>query len=317
VDGGLDAAVELFFLGEKAFAEAPPDILIASGPPFNVFVAGHWLARRFAARLVLDYRDEWTLSPFDFVSKTSTDRVWEKRCLERADRVLFTTESQRRMCSESVADRELLERSRVLPNGWEPAEHDARSSDQHSTGRKVTLLFAGTLGEHTNVQPFLDALEQILNDRPEWVSALAVRFLGQKRPSEVKRLALFKYPNVIESIDLAPLPEATRQMREADVLLLFHDPRFERYLPGKLYEYLASGKPILLCNDQGESKQLVESLAAGWAIDCSDTAKLAQVLAKLIDADVSDRDITARAEWLQRHTRETLTREFLKDLASL
>ena len=317
IDGGLDRALDLYATARTHLRQSPPDIIVASGPPFQVFVTGRWLARRFGARLVLDYRDEWSLCPFDFVFKSAAGRRWEKRCLRSADRVLFTTDSQLQMLARTMGGPWLREKSRLAPNGWEPAQHGLDSPVQRTASGRIVLLFAGTLGEHTNVQPFLDALERIVSQRPEWTKALVVRFLGHMWPSEMRRLEHFRYPEMIDIGELVPLAEAVRQMRDADALLLFHDDRIARYLPGKLYEYLASGRPVIVCNDHGESKRLVETLGAGWAIDCADTSRLTQILASLMDRSANSMDGASRQAWLRRHTREALAKDVLDDLSTL
>ena len=322
VDGGMYLAVDLFFKAQAHLRASPPDIILASGPPFHVFVAGVWLARRLGANLVLDYRDEWTLCPFEFVSSTLQERKWEERALRQADRVLFVTQSLLETCSAEMAVPGLREKSRLTPNGWEPTA--GNSTDRlvdtlavHGEPGKIVLLFAGMLGEHTKVQPFLDALEQILKKRPEWEKILIVRFLGKQAPAESSLLKRFAFPQVIDCAGLVPLAEATRQMRAADALLLFHDPRMDRSFPGKLYEYLAAGRPILLFNDQGESKRAITALSAGWAIDSTDLAQFEQILAGLINRNVVLEDNLVRDEWLQRHTRQAVVSELLRDLATL
>jgi glycosyltransferase involved in cell wall biosynthesis len=317
IDGGLDRALDLYASARAHLRKSPPDIIFASGPPFQVFVTGRWLARCFGAKLVLDYRDEWSLCPFDFVFKSAFGRRCERRCLRSADRVLFTTDAQLQMLASTIGGPWLLEKSRLAPNGWEPAQHSPISPVQRIASGRIILLFAGTLGEHTNVQPFLDALEQIVSQRPEWTEALVVRFLGQVLPTEASRLERFRYPEIIDVGGLVPLAEAVRQMRDADALLLFHDDRIARYLPGKLYEYLASGRPVIACNDHGESKRLVEALGAGWAIDCADASLLTQILASLMDGSANTMNGASRQAWLRRHTREALAKDVLDDLFTL
>lgn len=315
LDGGLHNGLDLYTSARAHLRKSPPDIIVASGPPFHVFVTGYWLARCFGAKLVLDYRDEWSLCPFDFVFKNGFGRGWEMRCLRNADRVLFTTNAQLQALSDRTGPW-LKGKSRLAPNGWEPSQPASTAVQRIACGR-ITLLFAGSLLEHTKVQPFLDALAVILKQEPEWRKAIVVRFLGMISPAETKRLERFAYPEVIEMAGLVPLAQALRQMREADALLLFHDDRMARYLPGKLYEYLASGRPIILCNDDGESKRVVEALDAGWAIDCADTEQLRQILTSLMHRREPATNNAVRQDWLRRHTRQALTKELLADLSTL
>ena len=80
IDGGIINALSLY----EAAARIDPGeagVILASGPPFANFVAGYWLARRTGWRLVLDYRDEWTETPFRFVHKDGPIRKCQTLCL--------------------------------------------------------------------------------------------------------------------------------------------------------------------------------------------------------------------------------------------
>jgi hypothetical protein len=95
IDGGLATALDAVAAVKTELGQTVPRAVIASGPPFTMFVAGRFLARWYDVPLVVDYRDEWTESPFEFVKPGRLDGWWERRCLESADLVVFTTESQR------------------------------------------------------------------------------------------------------------------------------------------------------------------------------------------------------------------------------
>lgn len=314
IDGGLMGALDMVDATRRAFGTDLPYTIVATGPTFNSFVAGSMLARTSGGRLILEYRDEWTLCPFDFVSKDGANRAWERRCLTRADAVVFTTDSQRRH-HEAAFGASAARQRWVVPNGWEPAE----GSPSGPTGSRVprcVLTFAGKLGGHTDPGAFLDALGNILARRPELGGRLLFRFVGAKRADALQRLKAFPVQEVLELVPVVPQSEATRLMRESDALMLFHDPRFERYLPGKLYEYIASGRSIVLLDDQGESARLISRLALGWSIGCADERGLESVLDQVLarrdlQADMSCAHSDAVREWLDAHTRRRLVERFL------
>lgn len=315
VDGGLRAALALFGRARVALRNNPPDVIVATGPPFADFIAGYLLARYFRCKLVLDFRDEWTECPFDFVAKGRADTVWERRCIERADKVVFTTESQRALLVQKYGDA-LARKSLVVSNGWEPAAAVPAAPAAHGP---AVILFAGKLGGHTDPAPFLAALKTLIDQRPALQGALEVRFLGLKTSHAERLLREFSYPGVVHDCPSVSLPEAVRLMAQSEALLLLHDPRFERYLPGKLYEYLASGTPILLFNDNGESGRLVESLGAGWMVGEHDVTKLGQVVDAVLAA-AGTRGIAVagdggvRGAWLAAHTREHVSARFIEEI---
>ena len=93
VGGPFPQALDWADVGIQTNLSVQPDIVVASSPTFSGFVAGYFISRRLKCPLVLDYRDEWSENPFQFVRKTAFGRAWEKRCLRHATKVIFTTES--------------------------------------------------------------------------------------------------------------------------------------------------------------------------------------------------------------------------------
>lgn len=314
IDGGLMGALDMVDAARRAFGTDLPYTIVATGPTFNSFVAGSMLTRTSRGRLILEYRDEWTLCPFDFVSKSGANKTWERRCLARADAVVFTTESQRRH-HEATFGAPAARQRWVVPNGWEPAESNP-SGRAGGSGPRCVLTFAGKLGGHTDPGAFLEALGNILARRPEMGGRLLFRFVGAKRADALQRLKAFPVQEVIALVPVVPQSEAARLMRESDALMLFHDPRFERYLPGKLYEYIASGTSIVLLDDQGESAQLIDDLGLGWSVRCADERGLESVLDKVLARrDSHSESACAPSEpvqaWLDAHTRRRLVERFL------
>jgi glycosyltransferase involved in cell wall biosynthesis len=297
-------------VAKSSVGNALPSTILATGPPFHDFVAGYFAAKWTQTSLTLDYRDEWSQSPFDFVSRTSADRRWERRCLAAADRIIFTTNSQRERLN--AVYRETLN-AHVIPNGWEPADDSGHVPVSSSPAWPLTLVFAGKLGGHTDPRPFLEALARLVESKPEWRSRIRVRLVGSKLASARAAMSAFPYPELLEDVPVVPRAEVVRIMRDADALLLFHDARFERYLPGKVYEYIATQKPTLAIDDIGETRDLLAKLDVGYAIASNDIAGLECVLNELVRMRECVHN-AARDAWLAEHTRERLMQRFLSIL---
>lgn len=313
-DGGILNALQMVHATRKRFGASLPPTIVASGPSFLSFIAAYLLARACPeVRVVLEYRDEWTECPFDFVSKTPDDRRWESRCLARADQIIVTTESQRQHIGKVFGIR-ALDKCAVYPNGWEPAMHVPSGIPENVPHDRQVITFAGKLGGHTSPAAFLEAAAQVLAKRADLRAKLCFRFVGAKHADAVACLEKFPFPEMIESVPVVPLAVAQRLMHESAALILFHDQRFERYLPGKLYEYIASGAGILLLDDFGESSMILKQLDLGWSVPSHDVGRLGSVLEDIAlrrrqVGFGSDRRLS---EWLNEHTRGAIARRFLQ-----
>ena len=315
IDGGFLDALATVLLAWRAFRRERPHVILASGPPFHVFVAGHYLARLFGRPLVLDYRDEWTQCPFDFVRRGNADAAWERRCLRAAAAVVFTTRSQmehhRRAFPATPPDR-----CHVIPNGWSAVARPGTAPSETPPGERSTLSFVGALGDHTVPDRFLDTLGRAIEARPVLRSTLRVRFVGYRSTRAAAALDGFPFAEMLETVDEVPKPEADRLMRESTALLLLNDPRFERYLPGKLYEYLAARRPVLVFGEGGEAGRLVKELGGGVVVPADDGPALAEALERLGRWPAED-PCSRRAAWLGEHTRERLSQRMLDLLESV
>jgi glycosyltransferase involved in cell wall biosynthesis len=101
-------------------------------------------------------------------------------------------------------------------------------------------------------------------------------------------------------------------MEEADALLLINEPRLERYLPGKLYDYIAAGTPILVYGEGGESADLVAELRVGSVLADGNSQGLEQFLDSLLEnhPETSEKS----RQWLASHTREATSKLMLQAL---
>ncbi|MDB4910180.1 MAG: hypothetical protein JWO39_1003 [Gemmatimonadetes bacterium] len=308
VDGGFTNALAYARYAIDTLASDPPDAVLASGPPFFTFVAALFVARRFGVPLVLDYRDEWTECPFDFVTKDGDDLTWEKRCMAEADAVLFVTRSimehQLRVFPE--LDRE---RAHVVPNGWDPEDFGGTAREASPPPRAESAILrvahVGNLAGHTPPFEFLESLKQLVTDRPDWISRLKVTFMGRRSPSADAAIREFAYPEVLEVVDHVSKREAVRRMRESDVLLMLAAPRLDRSLPTKLFDYLASRRPVLIFGSPGESSALIDQLSAGELCPPGSAKALGDALERQHHHDLSSQDENVRA-WLQEHRRDVL-----------
>lgn len=311
IDGGFKNALTDARYAIQLLAKDPPDIVLASGPPFHVFLAAYFVAKRFGVPLVLDYRDEWTECPFDFVSKGNQDRFWERRCLAAATAVLFTTQSHLEHQLAQFAELK-KEKAHLIPNGWESDDfliNDNQNDIQKSANNGIlNLAHIGNLASHTLPDDFLKALAELLTNEPEWQKRIIVNFIGRRSPAATSVLDSFPYRDNLKLINHVGKREANRLMQEADVLLLIAAPELERYLPGKLFDYVAAHRPILIFGSPGESSRVLEKIGVGSLCPSGSGKLLGEALQLLWKTDIR-KNSTILQKWLDHHKRANLAKE--------
>jgi hypothetical protein len=173
----------------------------------------------------------------------------------------------------------------------------------------------GNLGNHTLPASLLNALEEVLDRRADLRASLTFEFIGEKSRLALESLQCFTHQETIRLIDQIPKPAAMDAMRRADSLMLINSPDFERYIPGKLYDYLAMRRPLFVYGAGGEIERLVSSHRAGFIVPAGDAASLESALDAIAFGPTVEPAIPD--EWLAAHTRESLAKKTWGLMASL
>ncbi|MGD9726165.1 MAG: glycosyltransferase [Nitrospiraceae bacterium] len=243
---------------------AMPDIVIATGGPWSNFVVGRTLARRLKCPLILDYRDPWTCNPYyafsaDFLTERAR-RLEKSICLEAARVITNTEELRQRLCAEYP---EISHKCVAIPNGFDPEILGMGSINQvesEPTAKGYELCHFGTVYGKRTPRVLLRAVWELYQEGLIKPEQLRLRFVGAWESTDEK------CNNLAEILEkhamLARMPPVShqtcvRQMKEASVLLIVQ-PESPLQIPGKIYEYIAVGRPLFLVGGEGATAGLVE-----------------------------------------------------------
>jgi len=286
--------------------------VIVTAPPFSAFLIGNTLKRKLPhLQLISDFRDEWLrffLSTFSFHKNDAIKRRAEgieRETVELSDTVVSIT--------GRVVD-ELRERYQEqpgrkfvhIPNGYDPQIFKDFRRRTHGLSR-IVVSYVGTVYSTTSPKSYLEALASLPEDIR---SRIETRFIGRIADDQRE---LLESNSSVRLLGYMKQGEALKLMEETDFLLVvMQDPNFAT---GKIYEYLASGKPIVaLSPDGGEVAKTIEETGAGWCIDPSNISAIANLLSKLATGEV--RDTSCRdEEAIRSYERPRLAAKFAAVMA--
>lgn len=277
------AAVEL----RRQVASWRPDCLITTSPYESVHLGPLLLGRRRPAWLA-DLRDGWCFEPhrlpFYTEAQQRLDRWLEARALTAADGVLAAT-----MPIAEDLERRLGIRAAYVPNGWDPALEGAEGGAAPALAEtKVTLVYTGTLTGTGGRDPrgLLRALGLLLERDPGVVDRLELVIAGQPGPDDAQLIAAAGVESLVRHVGRLARPDALALQRAADAVVLLTSAHGSE-ATGKLFEYLACGRPILTLTGRSEAARIVEATSTGTVAPPDDPEAIAAALAGLIDNDVS------------------------------
>ncbi len=258
------------------------DCVITSSPPESVHAVGQALARRGVA-WVADLRDAWGFEPirppFPTALQRRLDERLERRWLRSADAVVCVS----RPVADDLRERLGIEPS-LVPNGWDPelVEPDARGRAAGILDpERISLVYTGRFGSYgRDPSPLVQALGELAGTDPDVASRLELVVAGPLTEAEAELMRTDVSPARILVAGSLDRGGALALQRAADALLLVASPQRTQLLNFKLFEYLATERPILALAAGTEAGRVVEE-AGGTAVPANDVAAIVGALRRL------------------------------------
>jgi glycosyltransferase involved in cell wall biosynthesis len=212
-----------------------------------VHVAGRLIRARSGVPWVADWRDPWLTHPYLDLSRPDV----------RAKHAAITRIA--RWCADGMDAASVVDHAAdevralrpdlpiaVIPNGVDLEQIEAIAPAPDPA--VCTLAYTGWFFGDRSPAVLLDAVADLLRDRPELRDVLRLRFVGGFPDRERDRLPVLGLESIVRLEPPLPHAAALQAQAEADVGLLFLPDSRETgaaFLPGKVWELLAGGRPVL------------------------------------------------------------------------
>ena len=295
----------------RRLARGDVTALLSTSPPDSVHLAGRALARRFRLPWVADFRDPWIglhfrTPPSDW--HRTRHAAMEAAVVSEADAVFAASRTHADELAAAFPAR--AARIHHVPNGYEPVGEGAAGATPPDADRFL-VVFTGTLAEMPDAFTFLDALHDVLARHPEGRRRLRVRFAGPYETGVEDRAIALSLKGIVEFLGPISHARARALQHEADLLLLWK-PRGDGYrtmVPGKLYEYLESGRPILAALRAEEEVARVARDGGATVVEPGQREPMRAALERAYDRWRAEGPAAPReVPWLGSHTRAELAR---------
>ncbi|HPW61954.1 MAG TPA: glycosyltransferase family 4 protein [Cyclobacteriaceae bacterium] len=291
--------------------------IITTGPPHSVHLIGLKLKEKNPTlNWIADLRDPWSeWDLLDTLSLTSLarrrHRYLEKQVLTNADRVI-TIAPYHVNRFEILGDRKVD----LITNGFD--EDDFKGIVSVRT-EKFTIRHVGVVDELRDPRPVMEAVKEIVQSDSELSNHIIIEFIGKVNSSfksyvhnDLQLSAITRFIDQVPHDQLLALYGST----DLQLLVLAHTSIAPGNLPGKFFEYLASGKPILGIGPvHGDAAQVLQQTHAGVIKDRNDKEGLKSELIRYYQA-WRDRSNT-QSQNIQLYSRYNLTIKLISILESL
>ncbi|OON59508.1 hypothetical protein B0920_24350 [Massilia sp. KIM] len=291
------------------------DAIYATGWPWTSFLVAEQVSRRTGVPYVVDYRDLW--KPGDVAWDNSTwlqrriNPLLERRVLRRAAAVIATTRTFLGLLPQDV----LPARRFAITNGFSPGFPAEAGAPAPADGL-VRIVYTGVWRPGYGPDDLYLAVAELKRRGSPALARLRLSMAG----FAPGRAAEHGIAELVEERGRVTHAEAVAMMLGASALYLPVSKGLYEYasIPGKLFEYLASGRPLLASTiADSEVGATIAQVGGALRLEPGDVAGLADAIERLClggqDALFSPR----RPEQLARFQRDNLTRQLAQVLQEI
>ncbi|MCQ2146367.1 MAG: glycosyltransferase [Bacteroidales bacterium] len=300
---------------KKYLKEHPVDVIVTTGPPQSMHLIGLKLSKAMGIPWISDFRDPWTkMYWFKNMGLSSWAEkrhfALEQKVLDSSTVVLTVTPS---------VQRDMMERTKtpvaMITNGYDESDF----TQEATPDGMFNIVHTGIFPSDGNPSSLWNALEKLYSEDKLFREKLRIRLVGTTDKGvldSIERAGLMG--NVID-LGYQSHQVAVREQMSASVLILplRNDPDYKPILPGKVFEYLASRRPIIgFGQEDGAMAQVIASASAGKVFSFDNYDGVEACLREHWQAYKENRQITIEGD-IEQYSRRELSKKLVSLLESI
>jgi len=284
----------------KIIEEHEINAVITTGPPHSTHLTGLKIKKKYGIKWIVDFRDPWTTIFYNdalFQTRMAiyANQRMEQSVIDACDRLLLVSVDREKIYAD-------VNKTTFLPNGYDDldfANQDLKLSEI------FTVCYTGTIAASYPTEALAAAFEA-LHD----IIAYKLIFVG-KVADTIKNDINNKLKSAAKFLGYMPHKETVNYMSSSHLLLLII-PQTESnkfIIPGKLFEYLATGRQVLVIGPLDSAvAQIVAQSNAGATFDYNDTEGMKNYILQTYHNYTGNCPPVTNREYIEQFSRKRLTR---------
>ncbi|GAB0157570.1 glycosyltransferase family 4 protein [Chryseobacterium sp. Alg-005] len=316
---------------EQYLKEHKIDVVVTSGPPHSLHLIGLQLKKKMPnLKWIADFRDPWTeISYYQHLKLTKSSdkkhRQLESEVFKNANVTLATSYTDAENFRKAGAN------AVCITNGFDETDAStplsmteskiAKSQNSEIIAHKnrpqtFTLSYIGVLEQLRNPENLWKALDELVKTNPDFANSFALKFAGRvddKILNSIENSSLKKH---VLNLGYLSHDKAIEEMQSSDLLLITNFPNesSKGIIPGKIFEYLATGKQILSFGpDQADVSKILEQTQAGKHFSYNDSESIKKFIMEKFELWKNGNSIK-NTQNIEQFSRKNLTQQLAKVL---
>lgn len=294
---------------EKYIKENNIETIVTSGPPHSLHLIGLELKQKLELKWVADFRDPWTTIGYHKSLRlsgfaTKKHKVLEHKVLNTADTIIVTSKTTKTEF-EAITSQPIS----VITNGY-----DTVNATKQVLDTKFSLAHIGSFLSERNPLILWESIVELLDEIPDFKSYLEVKLIGAVSQEVLETITEYELKPYLNNLGYVSHAEAVTHQRKSQVLLLIeiNSENTKSIIPGKLFEYMVSNRPIIAIGpEDSDFSTIISETNTGVFFNYSEKMKLKSVILDFYNQFLEGK-LQSNGVGLQKYSRKNLTKELVE-----
>ncbi len=294
---------------KKYIQENQIDTIVTSGPPHSLHLIGLQLKKELNVTWFADFRDPWTTIGYHKALKLSRyaekkHKKLEHEVLNSADTIIVTSKTTKEefkaLTSKPIE---------VITNGY-----DVENVTKQTLDDKFTLAHIGSFLSDRNPKLLWEVLSELTYENPNFATHFQLKLIGKISQEILDSIEHYKLNDYLNNLGYVSHQEALEHQRKSQVLLLIEidSPETKSIIPGKVFEYLVSERPIVAIGPKdSDFAEIITSTNTGVFFTYNEKDKLKTTILRYFDLYL-EKKLNVFPVGLQQYSRKNLTEQLVK-----
>jgi glycosyltransferase involved in cell wall biosynthesis len=277
-----------------------PDLIFAMAPPYSSLLIGVFIKKMFKIPLVCDVRDDWVGNPLTQRNSrllNSIEAKMEKWIVKNSNKIVVVTDASYRLWLKRYPDNK--DKICVVHNGYNEQEFNAAAEHKYAD---FSLVHVGSMDADRSPEIIYKSLAKL----GSMSHSISFYHYGLAFQEYKEMAAAYGIEKNVHFREIIPGDEAIAKIKGASVLVLLPTQNAPSAIPGKAYEYLRSGRPILLVSGENATTAFMKGFPNVFHVTPDEVDKCIEVIKGLYDKRDQMTTVTDFPE-LKNYERKELT----------